>query len=70
MEDKTTTDLNEVEKAKSDSSDKLIDLEIIPPTSMEDQLDVETQNDQHGASDDPEPIEVRNCYIIDQPQVP
>ncbi|RVW71312.1 Retrovirus-related Pol polyprotein from transposon TNT 1-94 [Vitis vinifera] len=55
--DKTTTDLNEVEKAKSDSSDKLIDLEIIPPTSMEDQLDVETQNDQHGASDDPEPIE-------------
>ena len=34
-----------MEKAKFDSSDKLIDLEIISLTPMANQLDVETQND-------------------------
>ena len=38
----------------------MIDLEIIRPTPMVDQLVVDTQNDQHGASDDSKPIEVRN----------
>ena len=43
MEDQTIASLDKVEKAKPDSSDKLIDLEIIPLRPMADQLYVETQ---------------------------
>ena len=38
---------------------------------MANQLDVETQNDQHGTNDDSEHVEVRNSNdVLNQPQVP
>ena len=38
---------------------------------MANQLDVETQNDQHGTNDDLEHVEVRNSDdVLNQPQVP
>ena len=64
MEDQTMADIDKMEKAESDNSDKLIDLEIICPTPMVDQLDVETQNDQHGASDDSKPrLEILMMFL-------
>ena len=71
MEDQIITNIGKMEKVEFGNNDKLIDLEMISPTLMANQLDVKTQNGQHGAGDDSEPVEVRNSNdVLDQPQIP
>ena len=71
MEDQIITNIDKMEKVEFGNNDKLIDLEMISPTLMANQLDVKTQNDQHGAGDDSKHVEVRNSNdVLNQPQIP